>query len=158
MFRIIGKRKRELNQAYTLISRLTFEMEDLKKSAQEYYFVVLEDILIGYCRIYGKRIKIDGPKNLVNEYLENAILFCEPFILEHHPKLIGICYNPKFDIDSAGAQSALLKGRHLGLEGIFTTSYLAGDEADYQPWNEIGEAVLEILKKQFDDFYFYEYC
>lgn len=151
MFGIIGKRRRELDRVYTLVSRLELEKEALEKAAREYNRAALEGILIGYCRVFGKRIEIDGAEDMEKEYLENAILFNEPFIQRHRSRLIGICYNPEFDTYTDGAKKALLRGRHMGLEGIISTSYLCGDEAEYQGWDEIGEAVLEILKEQFKD-------
>lgn len=111
--------------------------------------VMVEDRIISYCRVFGSKVQLECPDGVEDAYLENAIVFDEPLVLKYCNPLLGVCYTPKFDVFGENAKRCLLKGRHLGLEGIMSLKYCAGDEADCLRWEEIGEDVLEVLEKKF---------
>lgn len=132
----------ELQSAYKRID----ELDDYIKTFRP---LAVEDELISYCRVFGKRIPIEFPDDKREGYFENAILFDEPVIFGSYNPLLGICYNPDFDICTPNDKQQLLKGRHLGLEGIVSLSYLLGDEAEYKPWTELGPVILNLLREKY---------
>lgn len=138
-------------QLYSESQARIWDLEEENYKLRRYVPIALESLLISYCRVYGKRIHIQGCEPDYPEYFENAIIFDQPFIRENGKKLIGICYHPEFDDSNVFDKQTLLTGKHLGLEGIRSLTSLGGDEAEYLEWEEIGQGVLDVLENQFRD-------
>lgn len=145
----IRRLKRNILELQNQLDSANFSISKLERVYSEIKQRAIEDELIAYCRIFGERIKIETPNNSYEEYFENAILFKKPITILHRSTLLGICYNPKFDTFGKNEKASLLKGRHLGLEGIVSLSYLCGDEAEYQPWVEFGPIILQMFREDY---------
>lgn len=150
IFNRYSKLKKEHLDITTKYIELIEQKNKTEEEFQKIKPLITESILITFCRIYGKRImETDCPGNCTPEYFENAILFEKPLKIEHHNPILGICYNPDYDINTPTNKKLLLNGKHMGLEAIMSTSYAAGDEAEYQNWDKIGNTIIEILTEQF---------
>ncbi|MBQ9713059.1 MAG: hypothetical protein IJV54_12310 [Bacteroidales bacterium] len=141
--------KKELKEIQKKLNSSNKSINDLGDYIRKIQPIAIEEELISYCRVFGERIPIKAPDSSYGEeYFENAILFKEPVVLEHRTPLLGICYNPQYDTSNEFGKANLLKGRHLGLEGIISLSYLCGDEAEYQPWEKFGPIILNQFHSQ----------